>query len=308
MDVIRDREESSSTPQGNTPAAAATQQIDGATMTGSAALAASAVTRDTRPGALIVGASSGMGAALARRLVARGYRVALVARQRERLDALCAELNNVSAAARSQAKADVTDGRSVAAAYAYAYDVTEASGAPELFARITEEVAPLRLVFYAAGTMPHVTTGQSFDDERAMIEVNVIGALRWLGLAADYLEREGHGTLVGISSVAGDRGRPGNGAYMASKAALSTYLDALRYRLRPHGVRVLTAKPGYVATDMTAGLKLPKSLTISADRAAAGILRAVDRGRAVAYVPGYWSPIMRLVRALPRSAVARMPG
>ena len=247
-----------------------------------------------------------MGAALARRLVARGYQVALVARQRERLDALCAELNNGSAAARSQAKADVSDGRLVAAAYAF--DVTESTGAPELFARITEEVAPLRLVIYAAGTMPRVTTAQSFDDERAMVEVNVIGALRWLGLAAHYLEREGRGTLVGISSVAGDRGRPGNGAYMASKAALSTYLDALRYRLQPHGVRVLTAKPGYVATDLTAGLKLPKPLTISADRAAAGILRAVDRGRAVAYVPGYWSPIMRLVRALPRSIVARMPG
>lgn len=269
-------------------------------------MAASTVSGDTWPGALIVGASSGIGAALARRLVARGWRVALVARQRERLDALCAELNNLPAAAKSPAKADVSDGRWVAAAYAY--DVTETSGAAALFARIAEDVAPLRLVIYAAGTMPRVTTGQSFDDERAIVEVNVIGALRWLGLAADYLEREGRGTLVGISSVAGDRGRPGNGAYMAAKAALSTYLDALRYRLQPHGVRVLTAKPGYVATDMTAGLKLPKPLTISADRAAAGILRAVDRGRAVAYVPGYWSPIMRLVRALPRSAVARMPG
>lgn len=305
MDVIHDREEDSSSPQGNLPAAAATQQIDGATAMGSAAAAAAAVPRDTRPGALVVGASSGMGAALARRLVARGYRVALVARQRERLDALCAELNSATPAARAGA---LSGHPPVVAAYAYASDVTEASGAPELFARIAQEVAPLRLVIYAAGTMPRVTTGQSFDDERAMVEVNVIGALRWLGLAADYLEREGRGTLVGISSVAGDRGRPGNGAYMASKAALSTYLDALRYRLQPHGVRVLTAKPGYVATDMTAGLKLPKPLTISADRAAAGILRAVDKGRAVAYVPGYWRPIMRLVRALPRRVVARMPG
>ena len=269
-------------------------------------MAASAVTREPRPGAIIVGASSGMGAALARRLVARGNRVALVARQRERLDALCAELNNVSVAARAQAKADVSDGRPIAVAYAC--DVTDVAEAPALFARIAEEVAPLGLVIYAAGTMPRVTTGQSFDDERAMVEVNVIGALRWLGLAADYLEQKGRGTLVGISSVAGDRGRPGNGAYMASKAALSTYLDALRYRLRPRGVHVLTAKPGYVATELTAGLKLPRPLTISADRAAAGILRAVDRGRAVAYVPGYWSPIMRLVRALPRSAVSRMPG
>ncbi len=297
MDAIRDSEESGSTPRDNALAAAAPQQVEEARAT------ASAVTHDTRTGALIVGASSGMGAALARRLVARGHRVALVARQRERLDALCAELNGSSLAA----GAGSLDGHPPVAS-AYACDVTNSSEAPVLFARITQEVAPLRLVIYAAGTMPHVTTGQSFDDERAMVEVNVIGALRWLGLAADYLEREGRGTLVGISSVAGDRGRPGNGAYMASKAALSTYLDALRYRLAPRGVRVVTAKPGYVATEMTAGLKLPKPLTISADRAAIGILRAADRGRAVAYVPGYWSPIMRLVRALPRSAVARMPG
>lgn len=257
-------------------------------------------TQDTRPGALVIGASSGMGAALSRRLVARGYRVALIARQRDRLDALCADLN-----ASPAPQADEHNVRPVAVAYTC--DVTTTAEAPTLFARIAQDVVPLRLVIYAAGTMPRVATGQSFDDERAMVEVNVVGALRWLGLAADYLEREGHGTLVGISSVAGDRGRPGNGAYMASKAALSTYLDALRYRLRPRGVQVVTAKPGYVATEMTAGLKLPKPLTISADRAAAGILRAVEQRRAVAYVPSYWGPIMLLVRALPRGVVARMP-
>lgn len=256
--------------------------------------------QDTRPGALVIGASSGMGAALARRLVARGYRVALVARQRDRMDALCADLN-----ASPALQAGEHNVRPVAAAYVC--DVTTTAEAPALFARIAQDVAPLRLVIYSAGTMPRVTTGQSFDDERAMVEVNILGALRWLGLAADYFERESHGTLVGISSVAGDRGRPGNGAYMASKAALSTYLDALRYRLRPRGVHVITAKPGYVATEMTAGLKLPKPLTISADRAAAGILRAIERRRPVAYVPGYWGPIMRLVRALPRGIVARMP-
>lgn len=253
----------------------------------------------TRPGALVIGASSGMGAALARRLVTRGYRVALVARQRDRLDALCADLNA------STASQTGVGGTTVATAYAC--DVTTTADAPALFARIAQDVAPLRLIIYAAGAMPRVTTGQSFDDERAMVEVNVVGALRWLGLAADYFERQGHGTLVGISSVAGDRGRPGNGAYMASKAALSTYLDALRYRLRPRGVHVITAKPGYVATEMTAGLKLPKPLTISADRAAADILRAVEKRRAVAYVPGYWGLIMRLIRALPSGVVARIP-
>jgi NAD(P)-dependent dehydrogenase (short-subunit alcohol dehydrogenase family) len=243
-----------------------------------------------------VGASSGIGAALARRLVADGYRVALVARRREELDALCDELNGRAGSA------------AIPVAHAYAHDVRDYDVAPALFARIATDVAPLRLVVYGAGVMPRAATGDAFDAERAMAETNVVGAMRWLGLAADHLERQGGGTLVGISSVAGDRGRPGNGAYMASKAALSSYLDSLRFRLKRRGVRVVTVRPGYVATPMTAGLPLPKSLTLSADDAARRIARAAAHGRPVAYIPGYWQPIMWVIRHLPSAAVGRLPG
>ena len=246
-----------------------------------------------RPGALVVGASSGMGAALAKRLVADGYRVALVARRQAELDALCAQLC-------AEARQPV--------AFAYTHDVRAFDEAPALFAHIASDVAPLRMVIYAAGAMPRVATGVSFDDEREIVETNVTGAMRWLGLAADHFERQGQGTLVGVSSVAGDRGRPGNGAYMASKAALSTYLDALRFRLQPRGVRVVTVKPGYVATPMIAGVRTPRPLTVSADDAARRIARAAEQGRAVAYVPGYWRAIMWVVRHLPAGAVARLPG
>jgi short-subunit dehydrogenase len=247
-----------------------------------------------RPGALILGASSGIGAALARRLVARGYRVALVARRADELATLAADL---AAGAENQP-----------IAVTYAQDVADFAAAPDLFARIAAELAPLRLVIYNAGIMPPVTTGASFADERAMMETNVIAAMRWLGLAADHLERAGGGTLVGISSVAGDRGRPGNGAYMASKAALNSYLDSLRFRLAPRGVHVLTVKPGYVATAMTAGSRTPKPLTISADTAAVAIVRAIQQGKnGIAYVPAYWRPIMWLIRRLPAAVVARLP-
>lgn len=247
-----------------------------------------------RKGALIIGASSGMGAALARRLVKSGYRVALVARRQDALDALAQELN-----------AGATSGP---VAFAYSHDVRSLDDAPALFSRIATDVAPLDLVIYAAGVMPRVTTGESFDAERSIVETNVVGAFRWLGLAADYLERQGHGTLVGLSSVAGDRGRPGNGAYQASKAALTSYLDSLRYRLKPRGVRVVTVKPGYVSTEMTQGLKTPKPLTITADNAANRIVRAATSGRSVAYIPGYWGMIMWVVRKMPSGMVARMPG
>jgi NAD(P)-dependent dehydrogenase (short-subunit alcohol dehydrogenase family) len=190
----------------------------------------------------------------------------------------------------------------------YVADVRDYDAAPALFARIASEAAPLRLVVYAAGVMPRGTTGAAFADEREIMDVNILGAMCWLGLAADYLEHQGGGTLVGLSSVAGDRGRPGNGAYMASKSALSSYLDSLRFRLARSGVRVVTIKAGYVDTPMTAGLKLPRGLTVSADNAARQIARASERGRTVAYIPGVWAPIMWVVRHLPAAVVARMPG
>jgi short-subunit dehydrogenase len=247
-----------------------------------------------RPGALIVGASSGIGAALARQLGDAGWRVALVARRGERIEALASELSR-----------DTTD---EPAARAYLGDVTAYDAAPALFARIANEMAPLRLVVYVAGIMPHTTTGTSFADERAMVETNVLGAMSWLGLAAEHFESTRAGTIVGVSSVAGDRGRPGNGAYQAAKGALSIYLDALRFRLAPAGVRVVTIKPGYVATAMTAGLRMPRRLTVSPEAVARAIVRASRSGPTVAYVPGYWRAIMWTVRLLPAGLVARLPG
>jgi short-subunit dehydrogenase len=94
---------------------------------------------------------------------------------------------------------------------------------------------------------------------------------------------------------------------MASKAGLSTYLESLRYRLRGTGVRVLTIKPGYVATPMTADRKLPGALTITPERAARRIAQAARKGKGVVYVPGYWAPIMWGIRQLPAAAMARLP-
>jgi short-subunit dehydrogenase len=247
-----------------------------------------------RAGALNVGASSGIGAALARELVARGYRVALVARRRADLEALAASLNQSA------------PGSPVAVAYAH--DVTAYHEAPMLFARIASDLAPLRLVVYAAGVMTRAPMGANFAGEHAMLETNTAGAMRWLSLGADHLQHTGGGTLIGVSSVAGERGRPGNGAYMASKAALTAYLDSLRYKLRGTAVRVVTVKPGYVATPMTVGLKLPARLTAPPERVAKRIARAAAGNQRVVYVPGVWRPIMWVVRHLPSAVVARMPG
>jgi short-subunit dehydrogenase len=253
------------------------------------------MTERATPGALILGASSGIGAALARELARQGYRLALVARNEAALAALANELNSEHAGS-PQARS-------------YLSDMRVFDHAPMLFQRITEEMGgPLRLVTYVAGIMSNGKAGAwTFEEERAMVETNLLGAIRWLDLAAERFTHAGEGVIVGVSSVAGDRGRRGNSAYMASKAGLSTYLESLRYRLRGTGVRVVTIKPGYVTTPMTADLKLPQALTITPERAAKRIAQAAKKSSGVVYVPSYWAPIMWGIRQLPAAAMSRLP-
>jgi NAD(P)-dependent dehydrogenase (short-subunit alcohol dehydrogenase family) len=111
------------------------------------------------------------------------------------------------------------------------------------------------------------------------------------------MEGQRKGTLCGISSVAGDRGRRGNPAYHTSKAGLTTFLEALRNRLSRYGIHVVTVKPGPVDTPMTTGLKLP--LLITADACADGALALMRAGTGEGYVPAVWGPIMAVIRSVP---------
>lgn len=244
-------------------------------------------------GAIIVGASSGIGAALAEELAQQGYRVALVARRAPELESIAARLN----------------ARMPGSARAYAHDTRDYDAAPALFEQVRADLgdAPLRLLVYASGAMaPSGADGWPFAAQREMIETNLIGAMCWLALGADVFARQGSGTLVGVSSVAGDRGRAGNAAYMASKSGLSTYLESLRYRLARRGVRVVTIKPGFVATPMLADAKPPRPLVISAEQAARRIAEVCERGPEVVYVPTRWAFIMAVVRALPAFVMKRL--
>jgi short-subunit dehydrogenase len=194
-------------------------------------------------------------------------------------------------------------------ARAYAHDARDYDATPALYEQIRADLhgAPLTLLVYAAGALASAgPDGWPFEAEREMIETNLIGAMRWLALGAETFAQQGHGTLVGVSSVAGDRGRAGNGAYMASKAGLSTYLESLRYKLARRGVRVVTIKPGFVATAMIAGTKPPRPLVISPERAAQRIAAVCECGPEVVYVPARWGLIMAIVRALPSSAMKRL--
>jgi decaprenylphospho-beta-D-erythro-pentofuranosid-2-ulose 2-reductase len=246
--------------------------------------------------AIIVGASSGMGAELARQLAAQGSYVALVARRADELTRLAAEIIEAF---------PVTSGDGPRA-LTYPHDVRCYGEVPALFQTVCRDLGGLDLIIYAAGVMPRLLHDEyDFEKDRAMIEVNVLGAIAWLNEAAQRFQAAGAGTIVGISSVAGERGRRGQPVYCTSKAALNTYLESLRNRLGRYGVRVVTIKPGPVDTPMTRGLdKLP--LLIPAEDAARQILRAATNGTRTAYIPWKWRPIMAVIRGIPSALFQKM--
>lgn len=240
--------------------------------------------------AIVVGASSGIGAALVEGLAGQGARVTAVARRGEALVEVCARAN-----------ASLREPR----ATAFVHDVTDVQGAREAFEAIVEELDGLDLMIYCAGIMPEIGPEQ-FDPlvDAQIVQVNLIGAMTWLNLAAERFRAQGSGRLVGIGSVAGDRGRVGNPAYCASKAGLHTFLESIRNRLDRHGVKVVTVKPGPVDTPMTEGRdKLP--LLIDVDRAAREILASLEASGTV-YVPGTWRPIMAAIQSIPSVVFRRL--
>lgn len=242
--------------------------------------------------ALVVGASSGMGAAIVRQLAAEGYAVAAVARREDALRSLAAECAE---------DAERTGG----AVFVHAHDVTATDEVPALFETIVRELGGLDLVVYAAGIMPAVARDE-FDTEKdhAMLAVNVGGCIAWGNEVARLFHTQRRGTLVGISSIAGVRGRKGQPVYGTTKAAMDHYLESLRNRLADVGAHVCTIKPGFVDTPMTAGLGLKGA--ISAEEAARQILRAARRGAGTRYVPLKWAAVALVVRHIPSFLFKRL--
>jgi NAD(P)-dependent dehydrogenase (short-subunit alcohol dehydrogenase family) len=236
--------------------------------------------------ALVVGASSGIGAALVRQLVGEGFAVCAIARRREVLETLATELAPL---ARS------SGGRLII----HAHDVARAEEVPPLFERIVRDLGGLELVIYAAGIMPKVGP-REYDTEKDLDQliVNVGGAIAWCNAAANLFQTTRRGTIVGISSIAGDRGRKGAPVYGTTKAALNTYLEALRNRLSESGVHVTTIKPGFVDTRMTQGMPGLFWL-ISAEQAAAMILAAARNRVNTRYVPRRWWFVGTVIKCIP---------
>ncbi len=242
--------------------------------------------------AIVIGASSGIGAALVRELAHSGYHVAAVARREAKLKELHDSVNT----AVSQGRVSI-----------YSHNVINYDEVPTLFQTIVQALGGLDLIVYNAGVQPTVTSDEyNFEKDRKMIEVNLLGAIAWLNQAALRFERAGAGNIVGIGSIAGDRGRVGAPVYNTSKAGLATYLESLRNRLTRHGVTVTTIKPGYVDTVILRENAANPFWVISPQEAAAQIHKAVQRGRQTVYVPARWGLVGLIIRHIPSIIFRRL--
>lgn len=239
---------------------------------------------------LVIGANSAIARACARRWAARGNDLLLVARNAERLARTAADL----------------DPRGTGSVLQYPLDLDRIDD-HEGVLRSCFEAGPVDLVLVAHGSMADQALAR--DDSRlalADLHTNAVATIALLTNLAPRLERQGHGRLAVISSVAGDRGRPSNYPYAAGKAAVDAFCEGLRGRLFQSGVGLTLIRPGRVATPMTEGLAAPLGLQTTPEVVARDIVRALDRGRDTLYTPRYWAPIMWLIRHLPTVLFKRL--
>ena len=223
----------------------------------------------------IVGASSGIGAALARELLARGARVAVSARGAAGLEALHGAL-------------------------ALPLDVRDAQALEAAAGQVRTQFGGLDLAVYCAGTYaPQRAT--NFDLDAALVhdEVNYRGALRWLNAVLPLLLEQGSGHLSLVSSVAGWRGLPQALAYGPTKAALINLAQILYLDLRPAGIGVSVVNPGFVETPLTAGNDFAMPALLRPEQAAARMLRCWEQGRFELHFPRRFTLWLRLLRLLP---------
>jgi len=236
---------------------------------------------------LILGATSDIARAVALRFAAAGHPLILAGRD---LPALQREAADIALRHRVETRA-------------LAFDALDVAG----FTGFAAALDPLpEVAICAIGAMGEQRESERSPQEAAQVmRATFEGPALILGALAERLAERGSGTLVGISSVAGERGRASNYVYGAAKAGLTAFLSGLRNRLARRGVRVVTVLPGFVATRMTEGMDLPGPLLAQPGEVAEAIFQAVRRRRDVVYVRPVWRLVMAIIRALPERVFKR---
>jgi len=239
---------------------------------------------------LALGATSAIAEATLRLLAERGARFYLVGRSQDKLHAVAADLHTRGAAGVATQAMDLDD--------------TAAHGAMLMAA--AQSLGTIELALLAHGVLGDQQEAEAnYAAAEAVLRTNFLSAVSLITWLANYFETMKQGTLAVISSVAGDRGRKSNYVYGASKGALTIFVDGVRNRIDRAGVQVLTIKPGFVATPMTAHVA-QGPLFAKPAQVARGIVKAVEKGRDVVYLPGYWRWIMVAVRMVPRRVFKKM--
>lgn len=239
--------------------------------------------------ALILGATSDIGKALARKFAADGFQLVLTARDPKHLDPLVTDIKT------RQEQAEIET---------MPFDALDFDSHAEFFEKLQPKPDVAVCVF---GYLGDQATAQSdFSEAHKIVDSNYTGAVSILNRIADDFEQRKTGSIIGISSVAGDRGRAKNYIYGSAKAAFTAYLSGLRNRLTKSNVHVLTVKPGFVYTRMTEGLDLPPRLTARPERVADDIFNAYKKGRNEIYTKGLWRYMMLVIRHIPEFIFKKM--
>jgi len=230
---------------------------------------------------LIIGAKSDIAKAVARKYAENGYNLYLAARNSRELDEFA---NDVTV--RSQKTVKLID-----------LDILDFDSHQTFYNQLEEK--PLGVIS-AIGYLGEQENAQTnFNEAKQIIDTNYTGIVSVFNIIANDFEKRKSGFIVGISSVAGDRGRKSNYLYGSAKAAFSAYLSGLRNRLYEAQVHVLTVKPGFVATKMTADMDLPEKLTAQPDEVADDIYNAQQKGKNILYTKWLWRWVMLVIKGIP---------
>jgi decaprenylphospho-beta-D-erythro-pentofuranosid-2-ulose 2-reductase len=235
---------------------------------------------------LILGAASDVGQALAKQFYSSGYELLLAARKTADIDSY---LN------KWPSKEKTTN---------ISFDACDFANHKNWMSKLPVVPDIAICVFGYLGDQTKAM--EEWGESSRIIDTNYSGAVSILNIIAGVYARQGSGIVVGISSVAGDRGRQSNFIYGSAKAGFTTYLSGLRNSMLSHGVHVLTVKPGFIDTKMTAGLKLPKALTATPDQVAKKIFKGIRNRKNVIYVLPIWFLIMMVIRHIPEFIFKRL--
>ncbi len=237
---------------------------------------------------LIIGAKSDIAKAVAKEYAKNGYNLYLAARNSQELSDFSQDI-----ALRYDRKAVCLD-----------FDLLDFASHQNFYDSLTDE--PLGVICIAGYMSDQKQAEIDFYETQKMIDTNYTGCVSLLNIIASNFEKRQSGFIVGVSSVAGDRGRKANYIYGSSKAAFTAYLSGLRNRLFESSVHVLTVKPGFVNTKMTEGMDLPEKLTAQPEEVAKDIYNAQQKNKNILYTKWIWKWVMLIIQNIPEFQFKKM--